>query len=234
MKRTISFFIYVNLSVLAFCVGALSINAQQDAKRVVAEVRNGSGNLRNIKYSDLLLQLALQPDASLDSPKTNDLKRVLQDLIDFSLISFEEEATKFFYDSVTEAEITDEIRRVSANFRTSAELQNRLQVIGFDSIKDKNFLREMRAKTAVGKILDFRFRSFVVITRDEEEKYYLKVFGPEFKRKNPGKLIWDDFDKKAPQIRKALTEEKANMEIRRFLDNAKKRATITILSDDLK
>jgi len=234
LKKTISFFVYLNLFVLAFCAAAVSINAQQDAERVVAVVSNGAGNPRNIKYSDLLLQLALQPNDPLDPPKTEDLKQALQVLINFSLISFEAEATKFFYQSVTEAEIADEIRLVLANFRTADEFLKRLRIIGFDSINDENFIREMRARIAVRKILNFRFRSFVIITRDEEEKYYHKVFGPEFRRENPEKLIWNDLDKKAPQIRKALTEEKADMEIKRFLDNAKKRATINILSDELK
>jgi hypothetical protein len=234
LKKTISFFIYLNLSVLVSCAAAMSINAQQDAKRVVAKVSNGAADPRNIKYSDLLLQLALQPDAPLNLPKTDDLKQVLQDLINFSLITLEEEAFKFVYHNVTEAETTDEIRRVSATFRTPDEFLKRLRFIGFDSIKDENFLREMRGRTAIRKILDFRFRSFVIITREEEEKYYLKVFGPEFRRKNPGKLIGNDLDKKAPQIRKVLTEEKADMEIKRFLDNAKKHATVTILSDELK
>jgi hypothetical protein len=233
-KKTFTFFICLNLFVLTFCASALSINAQPDVGRVVAKVSNGAGNPRNIKYSDLLLQLALQPDTPLDPPKIDDLKRSLQSLIYQSLIGFEVGAFRSLYYDITEAEIDLEIKRVVGNFRTATEFEKRLQTIGFDSIKDENFRREMHIRTAIEKILDFRFRSFVIITREEEEKYYLKVFAPEFRRKNPGILIWDDFDKKVPQIRTALIEEKADMEIKRFLDNAKKRATITIFSDELK
>lgn len=234
MKRTITFFIYLNLSVLAFCASAVNINAQPDAKRVVAVVGNGKGDPRNIKYSDLLFQLALQPDVQLNPTKTDDLKRALKLLIDQSLIGFEVERFRGCYQNVTEAETDNEIKRVLEIFRTPEELQKRLQIIGFDSIKDENFRQEMRFRQTINKILDLRFRSFVIITREEEEKYYLKVFAPVFRRKNPEVLIWDDFDKKVPQIRAALTEEKVFMEINRFLDNAKKRATITILNDELK
>ncbi|HLM61098.1 MAG TPA: hypothetical protein VK308_09855, partial [Pyrinomonadaceae bacterium] len=80
------------------------------------------------------------------------------------------------------------------------------------------------------KYLDFRFRSFVVITPQDEEKYYREVFIPDFRRRNPG-LLMPPLDEMRARINDLLTEQKVESEIERFLDFAKRRNEIIILSE---
>ena len=69
---------------------------------------------------------------------------------------------------------------VLAIFPSTSEFENRLRIVGFDSVKDENFQRLMEQRVAIEKYIDFRFRSFAVITPEEEERYYREKFVPEF------------------------------------------------------
>ncbi len=238
IKKTASglkiIFICLNLFVLIFAMFFLIINGQEDVKRDVAVITDSAGNKRIIKYSDVLIQLALQPDSPpLNPPRSEDLKRVLQNMINLSLIGSEVQAWRVSCPMPTRAELDEEIRRMSNLFPSTAEFEKRLRIAGFDSIKNEDFERLMAALTAIQKCLDFRFRSFVVITLEEEETYYRDVFAPAFRRRNLG-ILMSDLQKQRSQIRQILTEQKAVSEIKRFLDNAKQRAKIVILSDDWK
>ena len=82
---------------------------------------------------------------------------------------------------------------------------------------------------AIEKYIDFRFRSFVVNTAEDEARYYRDTFVPEFRRRNPG-LLLPSLDEKRDEIREALTEQKVIADIERFLDEAKERAEIVVLS----
>jgi hypothetical protein len=88
----------------------------------------------------------------------------------------------------------------------------------------------MEQRVAIDKYLDFRFRAFVVITAEDEEKYYREVFVPYFRSKNPGVLV-PKLDEKRPEINQILTEQKVAAEIERFLDEAKRRAEIVVLNE---
>ena len=102
--------------------------------------------------------------------------------------------------------------------------------VGFSSVKDPNFERIIADRVAIEKYLDFRFRSFIVITPDDEAKYYRDVFVPDFRRKYPG-LLMPTLDEKRAEINKTLTEDKIAANIESFLDEAKRRAEIVILNE---
>jgi len=99
----------------------------------------------------------------------------------------------------------------------------------FTSVKDPNFQRIIVDRLAIEKYLDFRFRSFIVITPEDEAKYYRDVFVPDFRRRYPGVLV-PGLDEKRPEIRGTLTEEKVASAIEAFLDDAKRRVQIVILN----
>ncbi len=89
MKQTITFFICMNLFVLISGASVLNIKAQEDVKREIAVISYGTGSPRHIRYSDVLIQMALQPNLPLTPPRNEDLRRVLQNMINLSLVSFE-------------------------------------------------------------------------------------------------------------------------------------------------
>lgn len=203
-------------------------SAQQIVDKTVATVGDGIGNDELITYSDLLWQLALEPSAPINPPTSEDLNRALQTLINQRLFALEAERVPRA--APTDAEIKAEIDRVLRRFASTAEFENRLRLVGFDSVRDDNFERIMAQRVAIDKYIDFRFRSFVVITPEDVTKYYRETYVPEFRRLNPGLLMPPLDDKKRGEIRSFLTEEKVTSDIESFLDFAKRRNEIVILS----
>ncbi len=216
------------LFTLSLTTIAQKANAQTVVDKTVASVGDGVGNPELITYSDLLWQLALQPGIPLDPPTSEDLNRALQLLINQRLFALEAERVP--QATSTESETDAEIKRVLALFPSTAEFEKRLRSVGFDSVKDDNFVRIMAQRVAIEKYLEFRFRSFVVITSVDEEKYYREVYTPEFRRRNPGRIL-PSLDEKRAEINKVLTEEKVASDIERFLDFSKRRSEIIVLSE---
>lgn len=217
-------FLFIFLSV--FSISQSPVFSQVVVDKTVATVSDGSSDPELITYSDLLWQLALEPDTSLNPPTSEDLNRALQTLINLRLFAIE--AQRLPSSEPTEKEINDEILRILANFNSKDDFEKRLRAVGFDSINDDNFQRMMRQRVAIEKYIEFRFRSFVIISPDEEKKYYRDVYTPDFRRRNPG-LLLKPFEEVQVQINKVLTERKIVEDIERFLDDAKRRAEIVVL-----
>jgi len=221
-------FICLNLFVLTLGLSFSNVSAQDVVDKTVATIGDGAGDPELITYSDLLWQLALQPGVPLNPPTSEDLNRALQLLINQRLFALEAERVPRA--APTAKEIDEKIGRVLAEFTSTAEFEKRLRTVGFDSVKDENFQRMMAQRVAIDKYVEFRFRSFVVITPNDEEKYYRDVYLPEFRRRNRGLLDPPLVEKRA-EINQFLTEEKVAGDIERFLDIAKRRSEIIILSE---
>ncbi|MDQ3801713.1 MAG: SurA N-terminal domain-containing protein [Acidobacteriota bacterium] len=205
---------------------AIKADAQRIVDKTVATISDGVSSSELITYSDLLWQLALDPNAPLNPPNSGDLKRVLQMLIDQRLFALE--ARRLPRNAPIEAEVNEEIRRVLALFPSTAEFERRLRSVGFESVTDENFRRMMEQRVAIEKYVKFRFESFVIITPQEEEKYYRDVFVPEFRRRNPGVLV-PALAEVRERINQNLTAQKVEQEIERFLEDAKRRVEIEVL-----
>lgn len=213
--------------------GQVFDQAQEDVNRQVAVITDKSGKTRIIRYSNLLFQLALQPDAALNPPETGDLKRALQNLIAQSLISLEVENSSIHCFMASDSEIKNEIIKTYQFFRSPAEFEKRLQAIGFESIKDLKFQREIGFRVTIQKWINLGFRSFMIITPEEEENYYRDEFAPNFRNRQPG-LILPELQQQRSQIRQILAERKVENQINKFLEFARKRVEISILIDELK
>lgn len=145
--------------------------------KTVATVSDG---LRTelITLSDLRWQLALQPNVSLSPPASADLNRALNLLIDQRLFALE--AERLPRNPPTEKEISDKIAEILTYFPTTAEFESRLRAVGFRSIRDDNFERIIAQRVSIDKYLDFRFRSFIIVTSEDEANYYRDFFVPDF------------------------------------------------------
>jgi hypothetical protein len=220
-------FIYFSFLVLLIFAGISASQAQTVVDKTVVTVSDGV-KTELITYSDLLWQLALRPGISLTPPSSENLNIALQVIINQRLIALE--AERLPRAAPTETEVKAEIERVLALFSSTAEFENRLRMVGFDSINDENFQQMMRQRVAIEKYIDFRFRSFAVITPEDQAKYYRETFVPEFRRKNPG-LIMPSLDEKREEIGTILVEEKVATDIERFLDDSKRRAEIIVLNE---
>src|SRR5215813_5373159 len=114
------------------CAFATMCSAQQVVDKMVATV-NAGVKTDLITYSDLLWQLALQPNTPLDNPSSADLNHALRLLIDQHLIL--QEAEKLPSIAPTSKEITDARTDLVRHFSSVAEFQQRLQRVGLTSEK---------------------------------------------------------------------------------------------------
>ena len=86
-----------------------------------------------------------------------------------------------------------------------------------------------RNRVATEKYLDFRFRSFVVVTPKEIEEYYRDVYVPRFRQRSPGSIV-PKLEEVRAEIERTLTENKIESDMTAFVDQARDRAEIVILN----
>src|SRR5687768_6007391 len=209
------------LFVLALAPGSSS--AQRIVDKMVATV-NAGVRTDLITYSDLMWQLALQPNTPLDNPTSQDLNRALRLLIDQRLIL--QEAEKIPTIVPTANELTAARDELARNFASPLEFQQRLQRVGLTSEKLEEII-EQRLK--MEKYLDFRFRNFVVISQKEIADYHRDVYVPRFKARTPGRIVPTQDEARA-EIEKTLMEAKIESDTDAFLDTLRQRAEIVTLS----
>ena len=216
---------------LFLCLLLLSLSAplspaQEVVDKMVATV-NGGVRTDLITYSDLIWQLALEPNSPIERPASEILNRALQLVIDQRLIL--QEAEKLPTIAPTDDEVRTEINNLIKFFPSPAEFEQRLRRVGFNSVDDEQFRIIVRQRVAINKYLDFRFRSFVVVTPKEVADYYRDVFVPRFQRQNPGRIV-PSLEEVRKQLEGQLTEDKIESEVDAFLEEARERAEITILN----
>lgn len=212
----------MTLTLLLVCAPQQA-SGQKVVDKMVATV-NAGVRTELITYSDLLWQLALQPNTPLDNPSSLELNHALRLLIDQRLIL--QEADKLPSIAPTPKEISDARDELARNFASVSEFQQRLQKVGLTSEK-LNEIIDQRLK--MEKYLDFRFRSFVVISQQEIADYYRDVFVPRLKARSPGRIV-PTLDEVKAQIEKNLTEAKIESDTDAFLDTARERAEIVMLN----
>lgn len=219
-------FLVVTWMAMAFVAAlAMTANGQEIVDKTVATVSDGS-KTQLITYSDILWQVALQPGVPLKPSRAEDLNQALETLINQRIFALE--AERLPRTPPSEKEIAAEIGKTLGYFSSSAEFADRLKRVGFDSVKDEAFERLIAQRLAIDKYIDFRFASFVVVTADEENRYYRDVFVPDFRRRSPG-LLMPTLDERRALIREILVRQKVGAAIEKFLDEAKRRMNIEIL-----
>lgn len=228
LLRHLNKFLLLTISLFVFSpFFAVETHAQEVVDKTIVTVGDGV-RTELITYSDLLWQLALQPNTPLAPPSSQDLNIALQVIINQKIFALE--AQRLPRGTPTQDEIDDEIKKTLAYFPSTADFERRLKLVGFDSVKDDNFQRLIAQRVAIDKYIEFRFRSFAVITPDEENRYYREIFVPDFRKRFPGVLM-PPLDEKRAEINQILMEDKVAGDIEDFLDDAKRRATIVTLSE---
>jgi hypothetical protein len=177
-----------------------------------------------ITYSDLLWQLALQPNTPLDNPSSVELNRALHLLTDQRLIL--QEAEKLPSIAPTSEEVQTARNELAKAFASRTEFEDRLLRVGLTTDKLNEILEQ---RVRIEKYLDFRFRNFVVITQKEVADYYKDVYVPRIRARARGQVV-PTLEEARPEIEKILTEAKIESDTDAFLDSARERAEIVILN----
>ncbi|HEY0431409.1 MAG TPA: hypothetical protein VGC61_06310 [Pyrinomonadaceae bacterium] len=221
------------LSVLVLLTAHCSLltgaaSAQEVVDKMVATVNAGVGpecrQICLITYSDLLWQLALQPDTSLANPTSADLNRALRLVTDQRLIL--QEAEKLPSIAPTAEEVRSARDFLVKAFPSLAEFQERLLRVGLTAEKLDEILEQ---RVRIEKYLDFRFRNFVVITQKEIADYYKDVYVPRLRARASGQIV-PSLDDARAEIDKILQEAKIESDTDAFLDGARERAEIVVLN----
>lgn len=206
-------------------------HAQDVVDKMVATVNSGmcgGGERANqaclITYSDILWQLVLQPNTPLENPSSENLNRALNLIISQRLIL--QEAEKLPTIAPTDAEIKAERDELARQFPSQAEFLQRASSVGLTGDQLTEILRQ---RVAIKKYLDFRFRSFTVVTEKEVTDYYRDVWVPRLRRQQSGRLV-PELKEVYKEVETELTESKIESETDEFLDNARERAEITIIN----
>jgi hypothetical protein len=222
-----SFFIFH----FALCILAPTAQAQVVVDKMVATVNSGmcgdagrSKFLCLITYSDVLWQLALQPDTPLQNPSSENLNRALNLIISQRLIL--QEAEKLPTIAPTDVEVKAERDKLARQFPSQTEFLQRASSVG---LSGEQLTEIVRQRVAIEKYLDFRFRSFTVVTEKEVTDYYRDVWVPRLRRQQPGRLVPEPKEV-YKEVETELTESKIESETDEFLDSARERAEITILN----
>ncbi len=213
--------------VVALWFAAATANGQVIVDRTIATVSDGA-RTELITRSDLLWQLALQPGVSLNPPREEDLRQALQIQINQRIFALE--AQRLPRAAPTDKEIADKIADILKVFPSTAEFENRLKTVGFSSVKDDNFENIIDQRVAIEKYLDFRFRSFVVVTAEDEATYYRDKWVPEFRRLNPSAIV-PTLEEARGRVNSAVIEERVAANIETFIEEAKRRVRIVIIAE---
>jgi hypothetical protein len=202
--------------------------AQEVVDKMVATVNAGvvpdCRQICLITYSDLLWQMALQPNTSLENPTSIDLNRALRLVIDQRLIL--QEAEKLPSIAPTSEEIKAARDEIVKAFPSPSDFQQRLQRVGLTAEKLDEILEQ---RVRIENYLDFRFRNFVVITEKEIADYYRDVYVPRLRSRAPGQIVPTLEEAKA-EIERVLEEAKIESDTDAFLDSARERAEIVMLN----
>lgn len=176
-----------------------------------------------ITYSDLLWQLTLQPNTLLDNPKQEDLERALELLIEQRLVF--QDAEKLPHIHAADKEVETAVAELVRMFPSQAEFQQRMLRTGLTAERLREIVAE---RVEIEKYMDFRFRSFVVVTPKEIEDYYRDSYVPQFRRRSPGAVVPKIEDVRL-QIEKQLIENKVGADLQKYIDTVREGAEIVIL-----
>jgi hypothetical protein len=208
---------------LYFCLGARAASAQEVVDRMVATI-NGR---ELVTYTDLLWQLALQPNTPLDNPRPQDLREALDRLIDQRLIS--EEAGRLPTITPRDEQVAAAIADLVKRFPSQTAFQERIARVGLTAEQLHEIVSQ---RLEIENYLSFRFRDFIVISPKETSDYYRDTYLPRFRRQNPGRIV-PTLEQATPEIEQTLTEAKVESDTDAFLEDARARSEIVILDPAL-
>lgn len=189
-----------------------------------------------ITRSDLLWSLAMDPQAPnpAEGVSSDLLRQKLDVMIDQRLIA--QEARRVPTAEITAEDINQRRAALIRDFKSETIFRQRVEAVGLTSTRVDELIRE---RILIERFVDFRFRSFVFVTEPEIQRYYDETLAPQIRARGQVAPSLDDKIKddtgKEVTVRELITEiirrDKINQEIDRFLNAARQRADITLLTE---
>jgi hypothetical protein len=203
-------------------IGLLAQNAraQQTVDQILTLVNDDI-----ITRIDLLWSIAIDPKApSPVGPVGSDLLRQKLDvMIDERLVS--QEAARIPATDITQEEIDRKRTELIAGFKSEAEFRQRVGSVGLTPQKIDELLRQ---RILIDRFVDFRFRSFVLATDQEIQRYYEEQLVSEVRKKGQ---VPPPIDQVRDKITEILKQQKIDTELDRWLSAARQRAEVVQLAE---
>jgi len=196
--------------------------AQQTVDQILTLVNDEA-----ITRIDLLWSIAMDPQApSPIGPVGSDLmSRKLDVMIDERLIA--QEAARIPTAEITQDEIDKTRTELIKSFASEAQFRERVGSVGLTPQKIDEIIRQ---RILIARFVDFRFRSFVVVTEQEIKRYYDETLAPKVRA---GGQVPPPLE--TPSIRDGIVAnlkvEKVDAEINRWLTSARQRADVVQLAE---
>lgn len=215
---------------VTLCVMALitpRVCAQQTVDQILTLVNDDL-----ITRIDLLWSIAMDPQApSPVGPVGSDLlSRKLDVMIDERLIA--QEATRVPTTEITQDEIDKKRTELIKSFASEAQFRERVGSVGLTPQRIDELIRQ---RILIDRFVEFRFRSFVLITNQDIQRYYDDVLAPEIRNRGLVPPSLDEVQKDGKTVRDGigatLKQRKINDEVERWLSQARQRADVVQLAD---
>jgi hypothetical protein len=211
---------YTRALCILWIVAAHPVLAQSVLDATVATV-----NGEYVMKSDVLWNLALDPTVRPEdfwSQPTQDL--MLRTLIDQRLLL--QEASKLPATTVGDEEVADYIKGLAERFNSddANRFTRRLALVGLTGPRLETIVRD---RLQIEKYVDFRFRSFIVLTEPEVRQYFDTEIKPKLEDQTAAGLD-KIFAAQRPKIEQSMTEEKITTAIDTYLEEARSRAEVVI------
>lgn len=209
------------LTVASFLLGySPAVSAQTVVDQILALV-----NEDVITRTDLLWSIALDPKApSPAGPVSSDLlKQKLEVMMDQRLVS--QEAARVPSTELNQEEVDKKRTEIIRSFKSEAEFRQRVESVGLTPERINDLVRE---RISIDRFVDFRFRSFVLVTEPEIKAYYDETLAPRIRAAGQ---VPPPLEKVSEEISAILKQEKINTEIDRWLNTVRQRADVVQLAE---
>lgn len=205
---------------------AQSARSQQTVDQILTLVNDDI-----ITRIDLLWSIAIDPKApSPVGPVGSDLLRQKLDvMIDERLVA--QEAARIPTTDITQEEIDRKRAELIARFKSEAEFRQRVGSVGLTPQKIDELLRQ---RVLMDRFVDFRFRSFVLATEQEIQRFYDESFAAEMRKKGQVPPSLDqtlEGTTVREKIREIVKARKVDDELDRWLSAARQRAEVIQLAE---
>lgn len=229
LKGPINVFRRLSSGSVLICLMAMiapGVVAQQTVDQILTLVNDDL-----ITRIDLLWSIAMDPQApSPVGPVGSDLlSRKLDVMIDERLIA--QEATRVPTTEITQDEIDKKRTELIKSFPSEVQFRERVGSVGLTPEKIDDLIRQ---RILIDRFVDFRFRSFVLITEQDIQRHYDEVLVPAIRNRGLVPPSLDDVqDGKSVRdgISATLKQRKINDEVERWLSQARQRADVVQLAE---
>jgi hypothetical protein len=138
-----------------------------------------------------------------------------------------QEAARIPTAEITQDEVDKKRAELIKSFSSEAQFRERAGSVGLTPSKINELMRE---RILIDRFVEFRFRSFVLVTEQEIKRYYDEILVPQLRAAGQVPPALSE-----PKLREGIVgvvkQEKINAEIDKWLSSARQRADVVQLAE---